>query len=68
MATKRKNYDPKAELQSERSALEKFELNAFKKWLLRHNFALWQRTPESNLLFLVVPFLPRQTHEFQAYR
>ena len=43
MATKRKNYDPKAELQSERSALEKFELNAFRKWLLRHNFALWQR-------------------------
>ena len=43
MATKRKKYDPIVELQSERSALEKFNLTAFKKWLFRHNFSLYQR-------------------------
>ena len=43
MATKKKKYDPIVELQSERSALEKFDLTAFKKWLFRHNFSLYQR-------------------------
>jgi len=43
MATKKKTYDPIVELQSERSALEKFDLTAFKKWLLNHNFSLYQR-------------------------
>lgn len=43
MATKKKKYSAVAELQSERSALEKFDLTAFKKWLSRFNFSLWQR-------------------------
>ena len=43
MATKKKKHDPVAELQSHRSALEKFDLTAFKKWLSRYNFSLWQR-------------------------
>ena len=42
MAKKQKN-SAVAELQSERSALEKFDVTAFKKWLSKHNFALWQR-------------------------
>lgn len=43
MATKNKKYDPIRELQSERSTLEKFSLNAFVKWLLNYNFSLYQR-------------------------
>lgn len=43
MATKKTKYDPKVELQRERSALEKFDLVAFKKWLLNYNFSLYQR-------------------------
>ena len=43
MATKKKKYDPIRELQSERSALEKFSLTAFVKWLLNYNFSLYQR-------------------------
>ena len=43
MATKNKITSAVAELQAHRSALEKFELNAFKKWLRRYDFSLWQR-------------------------
>lgn len=43
MATKKKKYDPKAELQSERSALEKFDLTAFKKYLLKYRYSLFVR-------------------------
>lgn len=43
MATKKKKNSAVSELQSHRSALEKFDLSAFKKWLCKYNFSLWQR-------------------------
>ena len=43
MGTRKKKYNVVQEFQSERSTLEKFDLTAFKKWLAKHNLALWQR-------------------------
>ena len=38
---KKQKISAVAELQSMRSHLEKFDLNAFKKWLRRYNLMLW---------------------------